>query len=430
MKYYLVGIKGTAMSALALFLQDLGHFVEGSDVSDYYFTEDDLKQRSILIHPFSSSNIDGKSIYIISSAYTENEEVKKIIESEYQYYYFHDFIGTLYYKKIIAVSGTHGKTTTTKMLALFLKNLDVSYIIGSGEGYGSPNSKELVIEACEYKEHFLSFNPYVAIINNIELDHPDYYKNIKDVIRSFNLFAKSAPYLIINGDDENCQKIIHPHKITYGFKPGNMVRAKILEETSKGYKISVEYKEDTYKFDIPWCGKHMIYNFLAAFSYILKFCFVDIINGIQDKINNFIFPKRRDKEYVLNNTILIDDYAHHPTEISALYDAIKQKYVDYKIYVLFQPHTYSRTIKLKKQFIKVLSKFDKVYIAKTFTSKRENYLEKSEKKVNKIFKHFLIFDNTTIETVKKSINNNEKAVWIFLGAGTINNYLKQLITKE
>ncbi len=415
------------MSSLALFLQDLGNFVEGSDVKDYYFTEDELRKRSIPIHSFSKNNIDGKSIYIISSAHKENEEVKEVMEKEYQYYYFHDFIGTLYYKKMIAVSGTHGKTTTTKMLATFLKNLDVSYLIGSGEGYGSNTSKELIIEACEYQEHFLKINPYVAIINNIELDHPDYYKNEKALITSFQKFAKTAPYLIINGDDENAKKIVHPHKITFGLNDENMVKGTILSENKDGYYLKVTYKESEYQFDLPWTGKHMVYNFLASLSYLLKFEPHQLNNNFNERIKEFKFPNRRNAQYILNNIILIDDYAHHPTEILALYESLKQKYPTHKINALFQPHTYTRTISLKKDFIKALNHFDQVYINKTFTSKRENYSECQEKKVNKIFRRYQKFDETVLERVKKSIEQNEKIIWIFLGAGTINNYLRDFI---
>lgn len=415
------------MSSLALFLQDLGHFVEGSDVDEHYFTEDELKRRLIPIHPFSTENIDGKSIYIVSTAYKDNEETKFIIEKEYQYYYFHTFIGSLYYKKIIAISGTHGKTTTTKMLARMLKKLDVSYLIGSGEGYGSDKSKELVVEACEYQNHFLTFNPYVAIINNIELDHPDFYKNIKEVIKSFQDFAKTSVYLIINGDDYHCQKIEHPHKITYGLEKDNMVRGTIINEDERGYQIKINYLDEEYLYNLPFTGRHMIYNFLAAFSYLLKFEPLQITDNFQDRINHLEYPKRRSETYKYENTILINDYAHHPTEIKSLLSGLKQKYKDYQINALFQPHTYSRTLKFKKDFKKVLNEFDQVFIQNTFTSKREEYSNHQEQKVRKIFNKYQTFNKQTIETIKKSIKENQKTIWLFLGAGTIDHYMKEII---
>lgn len=426
MKYYLVGIKGSLLSAVALFLQDLGHFVEGSDSNDFYFTETELRKRSILIHSFSKDNIDGKSIYIISPAYIDHEETNEIIKNEYQYYYVHDFINTLYYKKIIAISGTHGKTTTTKMLSHFLKPLDVSYLIGSGEGYGSNNSKELILEACEYKEHFLLFNPYVSIINNIELDHPDYYKNIKEMINAFQKLANNSLYLIACGDDENIKKIKHPNKMTYGFDEKNDVKIKIINELISGYDVEISYENEKYQYHLPWCGRYMIYNFVATFSYLLRFRHTQIINNLQEKINNFSFPKRRNQECKIGETILLDDYAHHPTEINSLYQALKQHYPNYRIKVLFQPHTYTRTIALKKDFIKVLSLFDEVYVDFVFTSSREKYSEVLEDKCKKIFKKFKIFNNNTINIVKNSISNNEKIIWIFLGAGKINEYLEQV----
>ena len=162
-KYYLVGIKGTGMSSLAKLLKEEGNEVVGSDVDEYYFTEDTLKEQEIEIKSFNRSNITKDYFYIIGNAFNKsNIEVDEIINQKNDYLYYHEFIGQKLNKKIIACSGTHGKTTTSFLLVDFLKK-ECNYIIGDGEG-GSFDTDLLVLEACEYKEHFLSYHPELLII--------------------------------------------------------------------------------------------------------------------------------------------------------------------------------------------------------------------------------------------------------------------------
>ena len=153
-KYYLVGIKGTGMSSLAKLLKEEGNEVVGSDVDEYYFTEDALKEQKIEIKSFNRVNITKDYFYIIGNAFDKNNvEVDEIINQKNDYLYYHEFIGQKLNKKIIACSGTHGKTTTSFLLVDFLKK-ECNYIIGDGEG-GSFDTDLLVLEACEYKEHCL-----------------------------------------------------------------------------------------------------------------------------------------------------------------------------------------------------------------------------------------------------------------------------------
>ena len=221
MTYYIIGIKGNGCSSLACFLKDLGYIVHGSDVKDYFITEEALRDKEIPIYEYKEDNIDGKDIYIIGHSTVNNIETKKVLKNDYVHYCYNEFINNIKYKKKIAVSGTHGKTTTTKLLVHMLSNIKPSYIIGDGEGYGNIHSKELVFEACEYKNHFHAYYPEILIINNIELDHPDFFKSTKQLIKSFQQAASQSTYLIINGDDKNCKKIKHKNKITFGFNNDN-----------------------------------------------------------------------------------------------------------------------------------------------------------------------------------------------------------------
>ena len=414
MKYYLVGIKGSGMASLAQMLLDEGYYVTGSDVREKFFTENILINKGIEIKEFNEDNITNEYYYIIGNAYNEeNVEVKKIIRKNYKYIYYHEFIGSLEKRKMIACCGTHGKTTTTNFIVNFLDH-KCSYIIGDGTGGSYKNNNLLVIEACEYKEHFLKYNPELLIINNIELDHTDYYKSIKSVIKSFQKISNNSKCIFVNGDDKNIKKIKHKNKITFGFNKKCDVKIKILSETNNGYYVLVKYKNDIY-LKIPYTGKHMIYNFVSAYM-------ACIISGYKpiDK-EYYPLPKKRVETLSYKKSILIMDYAHHPTEIKALYDSVKNKYPHKKINVIFQSHTYERTIKLKNNFKKVLRLFDNVYLLDVFSSKREKESIFLQNKVDRIYKEFKKYNDSVI----KEIGLYED-VWIFLGAGNADKLIDKL----
>lgn len=418
------------MSALALCLNDIGEKVIGSDSNNYYFTEEKLKEKNIPILIFNKNNIkeDNKYIYIISYAYNENnnEEVKKIFENNYQYYYYGDFINNYFNNIKIGVSGTHGKTTTTTLLKTLFYNNEVSYIIGDGNGKGVSNSKYLIFEACEYQQHFLSYNYDYLIINNIDYDHPDYYNNINEVITAFNNVSKKAKNIIINNDDSNCNKIKYNNKYTFGIKNDSFVTGEIVQKDRRGYKLKVKVKKDTYYFDLPFFGEYMIYNFLASFTmfYLTHNINKQTILYLNNELKKYNNPKRRKEEIVLkNNNIIIDDYAHHPTAIKYTYDAIKEKYEDYDITIVFQPHTYSRTIFLYKEFQEVF-KNKNVYIMKTYKSREKEDLLKEET-INGIFKEQ---NKYNINDVLKLLEKPKKIV-LFMGAGDIYKEINKVISK-
>lgn len=415
--YFLVGIKGSGMAALALILSDLGYEVAGSDESKYYFTEDKLRERKIKIYPFSKSNIKEGYIYIIGNAFEEGIEATKIKECGYPYYKYHEFIGKFFEGKKIAVSGTHGKTTTTTLLKDMFSAKKICYLIGDASGKGCPNYEYFIFEACEYKNHFLAYSPDVLIINNIELDHVDFFKNVKEVFKSFSKLANQSKIVIVNGDDKYASKIKHHNKITFGFKKKNDAIIEIIDQRN-GYIIIIYYNNEKYRFILPFTGLHMIYNFASSFLAALT-CGIGL-DEINQALINFKLPKRRMNILSYGKSFLVDDYAHHPTEIKALYQALKQKFPNYPLRVIFQSHTYSRTFCFKKDFVKVLMLFDEAYVDKVFSSKREKENDTLEKKVNKAFKMFPHFNLDVLNRIKK----DEKAVWIFMGAGTVNEYIK------
>ena len=427
MKYFLVGIKGSGMSSLAICLKQMNEMVIGSDNKNYYYTEENLNNERIPIFLFNKNNIEKYKnyIFIISYAYNEsnNEEVKEIIQKGYKYYYYSDFINE-YFKNIkIGISGTHGKTTISKLVKTLFNKDSISYIIGDSDGKGEKDYKYFIFEACEYKYHFIKYDYDYLLINNIEYDHPDYYNNIDEVIKAFKNASKKAKCIITNNDDINCKKLKHPNKYTYGINNKSYVNCKILNKSKDGFKIKIIVKELEYYFNLPFTGLFMVYNFLAAFTlYYLTHNNKQIENNINDSLYEYTMPKRRGVEIKLkNNNIIIDDFAHHPTEIINTYESIEQKYPNYNITIVFQPHTYSRTIYLDKEFKKALS--DKnVYIAKTYPS-REEYSPIKEKIVEEIFKDQLKYDVEVIKNILKK----ENQIVIFMGAGNLNNDLKYYI---
>ncbi len=418
MNYFLVGIKGTGMSALAMLLKDLGNNVVGSDENKEYFTDLLLKEKSIKWHPFGS-NLNNDYIYIISNAYDQtNIDVKSIIDNKFEYYYYHDFIGKKLKKDIIAISGTHGKTTTSTFLKEMLNN-KTSFIIGDGSGGGTNKSNLLVLEACEYRDHFLSYKPNILVINNIEMDHPDYFKDINQMLNSYQRLVNQSDLVVVNYDDPNLKKLKFKAVLKVGTQKDADVKYHILDETKDKTKVQIIIGKTSYEISVPFVGKHLVYDYVMAYI-------ICILLGEKPNVTNINLPHRRIEEYQYGNTILVDDYAHHPTEIKALIETLKKKYPDYKINAVFQPHTYSRTLALKKEFKEAFDLFDSIYLAKVFTSKRESENVYQQLKINKIFKNYRSFTPKILDLIDKK----KFELWIFLGAGTISKYIKELIKNE
>lgn len=418
MNYFLVGIKGTGMSALAMLLKDLGNNVVGSDENKEYFTDLLLKEKSIKWHPFGS-NLNNDYIYIISNAYDQtNIDVKSIIDNKFEYYYYHDFIGKKLKKDIIAISGTHGKTTTSTFLKEMLNN-KTSFIIGDGSGGGTNKSNLLVLEACEYRDHFLSYKPNILVINNIEMDHPDYFKDINQMLNSYQRLVNQSDLVVVNYDDPNVKKLKFKAVLKVGTQKDADVKYHILDETKDKTKVQIIIGKTSYEISVPFVGKHLVYDYVMAYI-------ICILLGEKPNVTNINLPHRRIEEYQYGNTILVDDYAHHPTEIKALIETLKKKYPDYKINAVFQPHTYSRTLALKKEFKEAFDLFGSIYLAKVFTSKRESENVYQQLKINKIFKNYRSFTPKILDLIDKK----KFELWIFLGAGTISKYIKELIKNE
>ncbi len=366
MKYYFIGIKGTGMSSLATILYDLGNKIIGyDDYKEHKWTEDELKLRNIKIFNDNTYNLTDE-IVIYSAAFTsEHPELKRCMDKNLKTLKYNEAVGELTKQlKTICVSGCHGKTTTSSMLSHVLINtIGTNYLIGDGTGFANKNSNHFIVEACEYRRHFLAYDPTYSIITNIELDHVDYYKDINDMIDAYqSLINNTKEKAIICGDDKYIRSLnINIKKLYYGFNDNNDIIAKNIR-TDNNYTIfDVYIKTDFYgTFYLPFFGKHMILDSLAVIgtSYSLNIKKEDIINNIK----SFTGAKRRFSEKIVNNTIIIDDYAHHPTEIQATIASAKEKYKDKKIIALFLPNTYSRVKEFYNEFADALNEVDVQYI--------------------------------------------------------------------
>ena len=367
MKYYCIGIKGTGMSTLAQILFDLGNDVSGyDDERDYKFTEKGLEEREILIYYDHEHPLDKDTIVTYSVAVPlDHPEMKRVKELGLKIKKYSEIMGDVIGMfKSIGVSGTHGKTTTSTMIKTILENsIGCNYFIGAGDGKASLDKDYFVVESDEFNRHFLDYHPMYSIITNIEAEHLECYRDIDDIRESFEKFANQTSRLVVcNGDNEEVRKInFVPKAIYYGFGFNNDVVIKNLKLETDASRFDIEIKGEFYgSFEIPLFGKHMVQNATAAII-ICKELGIDK-DIIYNSLKNFQNAERRFAISKVGNTTIIDDYAHHPTEIKSTLEAVRQKYPNKRIVVVFKPNTYSRTRDFKDDFITALNVADKAYL--------------------------------------------------------------------
>ena len=417
--YHFVGIKGAGMSSLAQIMHDLEHEVQGSDIEKYVFTEVALKNKGIKILPFSADNIHEGMVVIQGNAFPDtHEEIVRAHELKLNVIRYHDFLGQVINQYTsVAVTGAHGKTSTTGLLSHVMNgDKKTSFLIGDGTGMGLPGSDYFAFEACEYRRHFLSYHPDYAIMTNIDYDHPDYFKDIDDVASAFQEMANNVKKAIIAwGDDKHLRNLkVDVPIYYYGLSKNDDVYADNIQITENGTQFDVYINEKYYdQFLTPQYGNHNVQNALAVItiSYLEK---MDV-NNIKEALETFGGVKRRFNETFVSKQVLVDDYAHHPREISATIETARKKYPNKDVVAVFQPHTFSRTQAFLDEFADALSKADHVFLCEIFGSIRENTGELTiQDLINRIDGSALI-DENSIDVLEKFDN----AVILFMGAGDI-----------
>ncbi|TDL98609.1 UDP-N-acetylmuramate--L-alanine ligase [Macrococcus brunensis] len=420
--YHFIGIKGSGMSALAHILYDMDNEVQGSDIDKHFFTEDALRDKGIQIMPFDAANIKEGMTVIAGNAFGDDHpEVVRAKELGVEYYRYHDFLGRFMSQYTsIAVTGAHGKTSTTGLLSHVMNgDKKTSYLIGDGTGMGQLESEYFAFEACEYRRHFLSYTPDYAIITNIDFDHPDYFKNLEDVFNAFQEMAHKVKKAIIAcGDD----KILHDIKVDvpvyyYGLGQENRVRAENIVTSSEGTSFDVLIDNKLYgNFKTPMFGNHQVLNALA----VITVCYLEQLDvcNIKEALTLFGGVKRRFSEKKEGTQILIDDYAHHPAEIKATIDSARKKYPNKSVIAIFQPHTFSRTEKFLSEFADSLKEADQVYLCEIFGSAREKSGALKIQDLADLIPNSQVLTEEAIDVLKQ----HNDSVLLFMGAGDIQKF--------
>ncbi|WP_077612951.1 UDP-N-acetylmuramate--L-alanine ligase [Clostridium sp. Marseille-P2415] len=388
---HFIGIGGISMSGLAEILIDEGFTVTGSDSHESELTQHLEAKGAKIAYGQRPENItEGIDVVVYTAAvHPDNPEFIEAREKQLPILSRAELLGQMManYQNSIAVSGTHGKTTTTSMITEVLLSADtdptisvggILNSIGGNIRVGGPEM--FVTEACEYTNSFLSFFPTMEVILNIEADHLDFFKDIKDIRHSFRLFAEKLPedgLLVINNDIENRENITAglPCKvITFGKRPGSRYQAdgiRFDELARATYDLKIDGKiVDTVALGVP--GEHNVYNSLAAAAVCTELGIS--MDLIKKGLKRFTGTNRRfEKKGVLSGVTIIDDYAHHPQEIKATLETAKH-YPHEKLWVVFQPHTYTRTKAFLDEFAEALSLADEVILADIYAARETDNL--------------------------------------------------------
>ena len=420
---WFIGIKGTGMASLALVLNDLGFNVAGSDIKKYTFTQEPLKKAGIEVKEFSANNIKNSGQIIVkgNAFKDDNVEVKTCENKNITWQSYPDTVEEIIKMHTsIGVSGTHGKTSTTGLLAHVLgEAAPTSYLIGDGEGKGVKDSRFFVYEADEYRRHFLAYHPDYQIMTNIDFDHPDYFKDQADYTSAFQTAAdQTKKGLFVWGGNERLRDL-HSDvlKYTYGFEDNDDFQAVNIKRTTKGSSFTVvNHGKNIGEFQIHLFGDHNILNTTAviAVAYTEKIPVADIQKGLL----TYQGAKRRFSEKDFGDINIIDDYAHHPTEMRATIQAARQKFPQKKLVVVFQPHTFSRTKKYAQDFAEILRDVDKAYVTPIYASAREANGDISSSDLVAKIPGSEVIDLDNIADLAQ----NRNSVIVFMGAGDIQKY--------
>jgi len=435
-KYFFIGIGGIGMSSIARYFLNLGNEVMGYDRAESEILEklskDGVKvldkiDVNLLSEDFKSNDV----IVIYTAAISkENPYLNYFVNNKNKIYKRSEILGEITEKTFcISIAGTHGKTTTTAILThLFYKCEEnfQSFVGGILNGYDtnfiSTGTKYSIVEADEYDRSFLQLKPNIGIITSIEEDHLDIYGDFKSLKESFHLFANKVSDKIFYSDE-----IEGLEGLSYSINLETDYYAKNISLKDNGYKFDLITPSNEFiNVEFNQIGGHNLLNALGAFS-VADYLGLDE-NKLIEALADFKGVNRRMDVFRVGNKIVIDDYAHHPSEINAVLNSIKDKYNNLDVGVIFQPHLFSRTKDLLDDFAKVLSKFDEVYLLDIYPA-REKPIDgvSSDVLLDKI-----ICDKKSIlkiESINEKIESIECDIIAVLGAGNVANSIQSLKKK-
>ena len=427
---HLVGIGGVSMRPLGLVLRGMGMNISGSDMNSSVST-DELIAKGIRVYiGHSADNIQGADCVIrTAAAHNDNPEIAAARARGIPVFERAQAWGVLMqsYKNAICVAGTHGKTTTTSMIThIFMQaQKDPTVMIGgflpllkAGHRVGAGDT--IILESCEYCNSFLNFSPTVAVINNIEADHLDFFKDLEDVKASFRKFAQLVPpegMIIANGDDANTRSALDGMQyLTFGLHPENVVHGENFSDDWRDFDVICD--------GTPYCHLHLsVYGQFNAYN-ALAACAVAWRMGIDGEtvsqaLEEFHGAGRRlEFKGTCNGADVYDDYAHHPGELHALIGAVRSMHYRRVIFA-FQPHTYTRTYALFSDFVRELKLVDKVVLAEIYAARERNTIGISSRDLAAQIPGACYFE--TLPEVSEYLRSIAKAgdIIVTVGAGDI-----------
>ena len=437
---HFIGIGGISMSGLAQILIEAGFTVSGSDTKKSPLTQHLTSMGARINYPQMASNInDSIDLVVYTAAIAhDNPEFAAAAEQQIPLMTRADLLGQIMknYKMPIAISGTHGKTTTTSMISevLLAADADPTLSIGGilksiGGNIRVGRSDYFVTEACEYTNSFLSFFPRISIILNIEEDHMDFFKDINDIRHSFRRFAEILPddgYLIINKAIDHLEQLVEGLRckvITFGTEASAdySFTDAVYDEFGRASYTLVKKGELCGSVKLGVVGEHNILNSLSVLA-LMDILGIDT-NIVHNALSTFSGTDRR---FELKGEVagikILDDYAHHPTEITATLKAAV-KYPHKTLWCVFQPHTYTRTKAFLKDFAKALSLADKVVLTEIYAAREKNTIGISSKdllfeleKIGTECYYFQSFDEIENFLLNKCMNGD---LLITMGAGDV-----------
>lgn len=380
---HLIGIGGVSMRPLGLVLKGMGITITGSDMNASVSTQDLIDAGIPVYIGHRAENIAGADCIVrTAAAHNDNPEIQAARAAGIPVFERAQAWGLIMqrYSNAVCFAGTHGKTTSTSMFThiAMAADLDPTVMIGGylpllRASHRVGHGDTIIMESCEYCNSFLNFFPTIAVINNIEADHLDFFRDLADVQKSFRKFASLVPEngkIIANGDDGNTLEALQGLPLlTFGFAPHNFFRA---------VNCSYNYSEfDILRDDAPYAhikmqvvGRHNVYNALAAATaaYCLEIAPQYIVSGLASFHGA---GRRMEFKGRFNGADIYDDYAHHPGELHALLSAVKSMHYK-RIICAFQPHTYTRTAALFDDFIEELKRVDIAVLAEIYAARESN----------------------------------------------------------
>lgn len=386
-KIHFIGIGGISMSGLAAVLLNNGFKVSGSDSKESKITENLKEKGAEIFIGHRRENLQNVDLVVYTAAIpSDNPEILEAKENNIHLMDRAEFLGLIMkgHKYNVAVAGTHGKTTCTSMITnISLKGeLDPTILVGGevdviGGNYRIGSSEYFVTEACEYKESFLKFYPYVGIILNIDADHLDYYRDLDHIVETFKKFSTLIPedgYLVGYNGDSNVRNILNEAKcntLSYGLEDADVTAKNVVFNNKGCATFTVNKKgEDLFEVSLNMPGTHNVLNALSTIcvGLIFDLPYDKIAEGLHECVGAH---KRFEYKGEKDGITIIDDYAHHPVEIQATLSTAK-KIPHGKTYCVFQPHTYTRTKTLFDEFTTAFNEADELILMDIYAAREKD----------------------------------------------------------